>query len=72
MLVTSYLVVGEIQVPVCVAVWYNYETVVFSFVLETWPTKDVYGMPLPQAVKLICVLCAAGRGVTTKLVRKAF
>jgi hypothetical protein len=30
--------------------------------------KDGYGMPLSQAVKLIYVLCAAGRGVTTKLV----
>jgi hypothetical protein len=35
---------------------------------ETWPVKDGYGMPLSQAVKLIYVLCAAGRGVTTKLV----
>ncbi|XP_065833777.1 RNA polymerase II-associated protein 1-like isoform X2 [Oscarella lobularis] len=52
------------------------DTIVTLFMPKMWTNPgpssltDVYGLPLPRAVKLMSVLCAAGRNIASTLIAK--
>ena len=41
---------------------------VYVHISEPGPISDIYGIPVEQALKLICTLCQSGRNITAILV----